>query len=67
MDDGLKEIPIENRSEEEVTHIQGLDENNEIVKVRLCPEKVKALNPAFDVTPRRLVTRLITEDDIKYF
>ena len=67
MDDGLKEIPIENRSEEEVTHIQGLDENNEIVKVRICPEKVKALNPAFDVTPKRLVSGLITEDAIKYF
>jgi methylthioribose-1-phosphate isomerase len=66
LDDGIRDIPIENRSEEEVTHIQGLDENNEIVNVRLCPDNVKALNPAFDVTPRQLVSGLITEDGIKH-
>jgi len=66
LDDGIREIPIENRSEEEVTHIQGLNENNEIVNVRLCPDNVKALNPAFDVTPRKLVSGLITEDGVKH-
>jgi methylthioribose-1-phosphate isomerase len=66
LDDGIRDIPIENRSEEEVTHIQGLDENNEIVNVRLCPDNVKALNPAFDVTPRQLVSGLITEDGVKH-
>jgi methylthioribose-1-phosphate isomerase len=64
LSDGVREIPIENRLEKEVTHIQGLDENNEIVNVRLCPENVKALNPAFDVTPRHLVTGIITEDGV---
>ena len=62
LDDGIRDIPIEKRSEEEVTHIQGLNENNEIVKVRLCPDNVRALNPAFDATPRHLISGIITED-----
>ena len=66
LDDGIRDIPIENRSEEEVTHIQGLNQNNEIVNVRLCPDNVRALNPAFDVTPRQLVSGLITEDGVKH-
>ena len=66
LDDGIRDIPIENRSEEEVTHIQGLNENNKIVNVRLCPDNVRALNPAFDVTPRQLVSGLITEDGVKH-
>ena len=61
LDDGIRDIPIENRSEEEVTHIQGLNQNNEIVNVRLCPDNVRALNPAFDVTPRHFITGIITE------
>ena len=65
LSDGIREIPIENRSETEVTHIQGLSENNEVINVRLCPETVKALNPAFDVTPRHLITGIITEDGVK--
>jgi methylthioribose-1-phosphate isomerase len=65
LSDGIREIPIENRSENEVTHIQGLDENNKIVSVRLCPENVKALNPAFDVTPRHLISGIITEDGVE--
>ena len=65
LSDGIREIPIENRSETEVTHIQGLGENNEVINVRLCPETVKALNPAFDVTPRHLITGIITEDGVK--
>ena len=64
LSDGVCEIPIENRLEKEVTHIQGLDDNNMIVNVRLCPENVKALNPAFDVTPRHLITGIITEDGV---
>ena len=64
LNDGIRDIPIENRSEEEVTHIQGLNENNKIVNVSLCPVNVKALNPAFDVTPRHLMTGIITEDGV---
>jgi len=62
--DGVREIPIENRSEKEVTHIQGLSENNEVINVRLCPENVTALNPAFDVTPRHLITGIITQNGV---
>ena len=61
LQDGIRDIPIENRSEKEVTHIQGLNESNEIVNVCLCPDNVRALNPAFDVTPRHLITGIITE------
>lgn len=63
MRDGLKEIPIEQRNAEEVTHIQGLYQG-EVVSVLLTPEGSPAANYAFDVTPARLVTGLITERGI---
>jgi len=59
--DGLREIPIEIRSAAEVTHISGLGGDGEVASVRLTPQGSAALNPAFDVTPARLVTGLITE------
>jgi len=58
--DGIKEIPIEQRGGEEVKYIQGLHEG-EIKKVLLTPKDTEATNYAFDVTPRRLVTGIITE------
>ncbi len=58
--DGVKEIPIEQRDATEVKYIQGLHEG-EIVQVLLTPEDSPAANYAFDVTPARLVTGLITE------
>ncbi len=58
--DGLKEIPIETRDAEEVTHIQGLHDG-EIKKVLLTPEGSPAINYGFDVTPAKYVTGLITE------
>ncbi len=61
--DGLKEIPIEERNPDEVTHIQGLYQG-EVVQVRLTPQDSPARNYAFDVTPARLVTGLITERGI---
>ena len=60
MRDGVKEIPIEERGSEEVKYIQGLSDGK-IVEVLLTPEKSKAVNYAFDVTPARLITGLITE------
>jgi len=54
-------IPIEERSPEEVTHITGRSSRGSIETVRLVPETSPALNLAFDVTPARLVTALITE------
>ncbi len=62
--DGLAEIPIEERSAREVTHIAGLVADGGVVEVRLTPEGTPAANPAFDVTPARLVSGLITEHGI---
>jgi len=58
--DGVKEIPIEERGEEEVKYIQGLHQG-ELVKVLLTPAESPATNFGFDVTPRQYVTGLITE------
>jgi methylthioribose-1-phosphate isomerase len=59
--DGVAEIPIEERSGREVTHIAGLGEDGRLHTVRLTPEGAHAANPAFDVTPARLVSAIITE------
>jgi len=59
-----KEIPIEERNSEELSHIEGIDENNEIKKVLIYPKKSNAMNLAFDVTPAKYVTGLITEKGI---
>ena len=59
-----KKIPIEERNPEELSHVEGVDENNNIKRVRIYPQKSKSLNLAFDVTPAKLVTGLITEKGI---
>ncbi len=59
-----KNIPIEERNSEELSHVQGIDENNKIKKVLIYPNKSKAMNLAFDVTPAKYVTGLITERGI---
>ena len=61
ISDGVAEIPIEQRSPDEVTHISGLTDDGAIRRVRLTPEGSPAANYGFDVTPARLVTALITE------
>jgi methylthioribose-1-phosphate isomerase len=62
LQDGLKEIPIEARGAKEVSHIQGWSEEEKRIQiVRLTPEASPVANFAFDVTPARLVTALITE------
>jgi methylthioribose-1-phosphate isomerase len=61
LTDGLAEIPIEERSAREVTHISGRTPSGESVDVQLVPDATLAANPAFDVTPARLVSALITE------
>ena len=63
LEDGLKQIPIEQRGEEEVKYAEGLCDGA-IRKVLLTPESSPAANFAFDVTPARLVTGLITERGI---
>jgi methylthioribose-1-phosphate isomerase len=60
IENGLLEIPIEERDETEVSFIEGWTEKG-IASVRLIPEKSNAANYGFDVTPSRLVTGLITE------
>ena len=60
----FKDIPIEERSSEELSHVEGLDENNNIKKIQIYPKKSKTMNLAFDVTPAQLVTGLITEKGI---
>jgi methylthioribose-1-phosphate isomerase len=54
-------IPIEERNATEVSRIAGRSESGEVVTVDVLPEGSPAANPAFDVTPARLVTALITE------
>jgi methylthioribose-1-phosphate isomerase len=59
--DGVTEIPIEERDSDEVGIMTGRTAGGEIVSVNVLPEGSPAGNPAFDVTPRHLVTGLITE------
>lgn len=61
---GLKEIPIEKRDPEEISHVQGLSPDGKIVKVLVPPENSPCGNYAFDVTPADLVTGFITERGI---
>ncbi len=63
MRDGLREIPIEERGSEEVMHADGWHDGRQF-EVRIAPEHSPAANYGFDVTPRRLVTGLITERGI---
>ena len=60
----FKDIPIEERNSDELSHIEGVDENNDLKKVLIYPKKSKALNLAFDVTPAKYVSGLITEKGI---
>ncbi len=65
LQDGLSEIPIENRSGMEITHMHGLlveDVNSSnIASIQISPSGSQGFNPAFDVTPAGFVTALITE------
>lgn len=57
-------IPIEERDQEEVLYVTGLDDEGTIRRVRVAPERTQARNPAFDVTPARYVKAIITEHGI---
>ena len=59
-----KDIPIEERSSEELSKIDGVDEDGNIRRVQIYPNKSKAMNLAFDVTPAKYITGLITEKGI---
>ena len=59
-----KKIPIEERNSEELSHVEGLDKDNKLQKVLIYPQKSKSMNLAFDVTPAKYVTGLITEKGV---
>ncbi len=64
VNDGVAEIPIEERAAAEVTVMRGQTAQGEIAEVRITPEGSPACNYGFDVTPARLVTGLITEKGV---
>lgn len=59
--DGIVDIPIEERSSREVTHIVGRTECGDTKEIQIAPDNSTAINYGFDVTPARLITGLITE------
>jgi methylthioribose-1-phosphate isomerase len=61
VEDGVRDIPIEERDATEVTVMVGKDKSGNVSEVQITPDGSPAANWAFDVTPRRLVTGLITE------
>jgi methylthioribose-1-phosphate isomerase len=61
ISDGLADIPIEERAASEVTTMTGRALDGSIATIRIVPKDSPAANPAFDVTPARLVSGLITE------
>ena len=56
-----KNIPIEERDSDELSYIEGLDNEGNIRKIQIYPKNSKTLNLAFDVTPAKYITGLITE------
>jgi len=64
INDGLKEIPIEERSGAEVTHLRGKTAQGACIEIQVTPDGSPAGNYGFDVTPARLVTALVTEKGI---
>jgi methylthioribose-1-phosphate isomerase len=64
IQDGKRDIPIEKRTSEELTHISGEDDDGDVRTVRITPKSSPAANYAFDVTPRHLVSGLITEHGV---
>ena len=64
INDGIRDIPIEERDPSEVTRLAGLTDDGEIGAIALTPPGSAAANPAFDVTPGRLISGLITERGI---
>jgi methylthioribose-1-phosphate isomerase len=61
IEDGIEEIHIEERSEDEVRTVRGLDRDGNVAVVSIAPPVTPVANPAFDVTPHDLVTGIITE------
>ena len=66
VEDGVRDIPIEQRNSAEVTEIIGRGPGGEVIPVQLTPDQSIAVNYAFDVTPARLITGLITERGVTH-
>ena len=64
IENGIRDIPIEERDSKEVSHITGLDENNKLKTIKIVPDGSTCANFAFDVTPAKYITKLITEKGI---
>jgi methylthioribose-1-phosphate isomerase len=64
IEDGIEEIPIEERDPQEVRMVRGLDADGKYAEVAIAPPSMHIANPAFDVTPHDLVTGIITEKGI---
>ena len=64
IEDGVKDIPIELRSEDEVKYMRGVDKNGDVSEVLITPKDSPAINYGFDVTPARLITGLITNKGV---
>jgi methylthioribose-1-phosphate isomerase len=62
--DGVSEIPIEKRDPAEVSSIWGIDKNKNMQTVSIVPKNSKSVNYAFDVTPSKYISKLITEKGI---
>jgi len=60
----FNDIPIEERNSEELSHLEGLDESGNVKKVLIYPKKSKSMNLAFDITPAKYITGLITEKGV---
>ena len=64
IEDGVQDIPIEKRDNDEINQITGLTKNNKIATILIPPKNTPSANYSFDVTPARLITGLITERGI---
>jgi methylthioribose-1-phosphate isomerase len=64
IEDGIEEIPIEERNPDEVRMVRGVDADGRYAEVRIASAATAVANPAFDVTPHDLVTGIITEKGI---
>ena len=64
LSDSVRDIQIEERDVEEVTQLSGIDAMGQLSQFRLCSEDVAVSNFGFDVTPARLITKIITEKGV---
>jgi methylthioribose-1-phosphate isomerase len=64
IENGIQEIEIEERDSRELEWMNGRLENGDVAEVNILPPDTKVANPAFDVTPARLVTGIITEQGV---